>query len=374
MQKQILGAVAAGAILSGGLAGCAQSAVQTPAAGKTAESTDLVAYTSSQEVADAFDTSKLCGDKPLTIGFAMGVGVTWNLTVAAMVEKEAAAACPNVKIVTTDAQGDPQKAASDVNSLVAQGVDGIFTNPLFGAAQIPSMQASVKAGVPFVTFISDGGAQVPSQITDNVKSDQGTNGRLWMKFMDEALDGKGSIVFLGGAPGQPSSLANMDAIKSAMKDYPGLKLVESDMQPANNTAATVRSVMSGLLAKHGGIDAVITDNGTVSAPILDAYKAAGFDPPALAVSATSNGLNCAWKKQHFPFFSTDGNQSPSLVAFRKLLSSINQIPDPEPNVVAPFAVVDTVNDKLPKCDPSTSPDADWSTTLTDDEMRSLFNS
>lgn len=80
-----------------------------------------------------------------------------------MVRKEAQK-CPNVTIQTTDAQADPQKSISDVNSLVAQGVDGIFTNPLFGEAQLPSLRAAVNAGVPVVTFISTGGGKIGTDI------------------------------------------------------------------------------------------------------------------------------------------------------------------------------------------------------------------
>jgi ribose transport system substrate-binding protein len=191
--------------------------------------------------------------------------------------------------------------------------------------------------------------------------------------MNRALKGKGTIAFLGGAPGQPSSLANLEALKAALVKYPGLTLIEPDMQPISNDAATARQVMSALLAKDGRIDGIITDNGTVSAPIIDAYEAAGMEPPALAVSASSNGLNCTWDaKKNFPFYSTDGNHMGSLVALRRVLSEITKVPFNEPDAISSWTVVDTLDGKDPVCDSTASPDADWSTSLTKAEMKALF--
>lgn len=214
-------------------------------------------------------------------------------------------------------------------------------------------------------------ARLAQIFTDTVSLDQPTNGTLWTDFLNRAV-GKGTVVFLGGEPGQPSSVANMNAISEALKAYPDLKLVEKEMVPARNSAAELKRVMAGLLAKHGRIDAVITDNGTVTATVVDAYKDAGFELPAVAVAAASNGLNCTWKKEQFPFFSTDGSHSPALIAFRKLLANINGIKSTESNVIKPWAVVDTKSGLDPKCDESASPDADWSTTLSDAEMTGLF--
>lgn len=361
------------------LAACAPvtdaGTVSSPRTYGIEDGADVASYTSAAELVRAQDTSQFCGDKPVTVGWAMGVGVTWLLTVEAILQKEIKAKCPNMTLVTTDAQGDPQKANSDINSLVAQGVSGIITNPLFGDTQIPALRAAVKAGVPVVTLISDGGAVVGSDITANVPMYQVQNGVLWGDFLNRALRGEGTVVFLGGAPGQPSSLANMEAIKEAFKEYPKLKLVEEDMQPVNNDAAEVRQVVTGLLAKHGRIDAVITDNGTINVPILEAYEAAGFKPPALAVSAASNGLNCAWEaRKNFPYYSTDGNHMGSVVALRRLLAEVTGQVEKfhEPTTISSWTVVDTEAGKSPACISDASPDADWSTSLTENEMKSLF--
>ncbi len=335
---------------------------------------EATTFTSAQDLVDSFDTSTLCGDEELTIAHPRGLGVVWLLTVDAILEEHLKEYCPNVTLVTTDAQADPAKANSDLNSLVAQGVDGVVIDPLFGEAMLPAMQAVKDAGIPIVTYVSSSGATAGQEVTAVGEVDTSANGVLWTEWLNRALDGEGTIVFLGGGPGQPSSLSNMAEIKKNLANYPGLTLVEEEFQPINNDAAEARKVMSALLAKHGRIDAVIGDNGGVAAPILDAYEASGFEPPALAVSAATNGLNCAWEeRQNFPYFSTDGNQRGALSSLRRVLAEINGVEFNQSLTVAPWAVVDTLTPGMePVCDASVSPDIDWTTSLSDAQVKQLF--
>lgn len=335
---------------------------------------EATTFTSSQDLIDSFDTSTLCGDEELTIAHPRGLGVTWLLTIDAILEDHLAEFCPNVTLVVTDAQADPAKANSDLNSLVAQGVDGVVIDPLFGEAMLPAMQAVKDAGIPIVTYVSSSGATAGQEVTAVGEVDTSANGVLFTEFMNRALEGEGTIVFLGGGPGQPSSISNMEAIKKNLENYPGLTLVEEEFQPISNDAAEARKVMSALLAKHGRIDGVIADNGGVVNTVLDAYEASGFEPPALAVSAATNGLNCAWEeRQDYPYFSTDGNHMGSVSSLRRVLAEINGLEFDQSLTVAPWPVVDTLASGMkPKCDASVSPDVDWTTSLSDEKVKQLF--
>ena len=50
-------------------------------------------------------------------------------------------------VIYADAGGDEQKAISDLNGLVAQGVNVIVVNADSGAALLPAIQAATEAGV-----------------------------------------------------------------------------------------------------------------------------------------------------------------------------------------------------------------------------------
>lgn len=330
-------------------------------------------FASAQELVDSFDTSTLCGDEELVIAHPKGVNVGWLITQDAILEDHLAKFCPNVKLVVTDAQFDPAKANSDLNSLIAQGVDGVVIDPLFGESMLPAMKAVKDAGIPIVTYVSSSGAKAGTHVNAVGEVYTPQNGVVWTDFVNRSLDGKGTVVFLGGGPGQPSSISNMENIKKNLKNYPGLELVETEFVPVNNDAAEARKVMTALLAKHGRIDAVIGDNGGVLAPVIEAYDAAGFAPPAFAVSASTNGLNCVWEaRKDYPFFSTDGNHMGSVQSLRKVLAEINGKTFDGALTIAPWVVVDTLAGKEPVCDASVSPDIDWTTSLSQKQMKELF--
>lgn len=374
MMKQMRAtALAAGVVtVALTLVGCAPPAATTGTDTSTADPAALGVYASAQEVEDAYDITKLCGTKPLTIAFAESVTVSYFKTVIALMEREAAK-CSNVTIVTTDALGDPQKANSDINSLVAQDVDGIVTLPLFGPGQIPALKAAVGAGVPVVTILSDIGAKVPTEVTSAVVIDPPSESAIWADFLDRALDGKGTIAFLGTAAGSALSQSRIAGLEEALKAYPGITFATKDIIATNVDKATTRSVMAGLLATYGRIDAIATEDGENGAAILDAYKAAGFDPPTIVTAAGSNGFQCdRLDYPDAPYLSTDGNQSNVYVGLRQLLSAINGIAYSEPTRLSPFVAADTTSGIKPKCDPSVSPDVDWSADLTPKELTEVF--
>jgi ribose transport system substrate-binding protein len=328
-------------------------------------------FESAQQVLDAYPTADLCGDKKLKLAFPAGIVNAWMKQTYQMILDEAAK-CDNISFEITDAQVDQQKAVSDVNSLVAKGVDGIVTLPIFGAAQVPSFRKAMQAGIPVVTFVSPSGGEVGTDVAAHISQDLETYGKGWADWLNTNLK-SGTVLFLGNAPGQPSSEAAFTAFKKALAQYPDLKLVEPDWQPTNNSAATKKQVMAAMLAKHGRIDAVVSDNGAIDSAVIDAYKQAGMKLPYLADANATNGLLCAWDKDKFPLFSWDGSNDEGPVALRRLLATINDIPLKEATTVRPFVSADTTKAGYKsQCDASLSPDVDWSTGLSADQLAKIL--
>lgn len=363
----LIAACAPSATGSGAGSGTAAPSASGSVAGGSAASGSATAdapkqYKSAQEVIDSYDITKLCGDKELHLAFPSGIVNAWMQQTYKMMQNEAAK-CPNiVDFPILDAGVDQQKAVSDVNSLVAQGVDGIVTLPIFGAAQVPSFNKAMAAGIPVVTFVADSSGKVGTDVAAHVSQDLTQYGAGWADWLNKNM-GKGTVVFLGNAPGQPSSQAAFTAFKNALAKYPDIQLVEPEFVPTNNSAVEKKQQMTAMLAKHGRIDAVVTDNGAIDGAVIDAYNQAGMELPFLANANTTNGLSCTWQQKNFPLFSWDGSNDEGVVALRHLLSAVNDIPTTEPVVVKPFVSVDTFGGIAPKCDPSVAPDADWSTGL-----------
>ncbi len=62
-------------------------------------------------------------------------------------------------VVVKDAQLDPQKQVSQMNELLAEGVDVIICSPVFGEALAPSVKQASDQGIPFITVIGSAGPE-----------------------------------------------------------------------------------------------------------------------------------------------------------------------------------------------------------------------
>ncbi|MDH6277812.1 ribose transport system substrate-binding protein [Aurantimicrobium minutum] len=345
------------------LSGCAST---------DATSTGTATEEAGSAVYNTGNIKDFCPDTPTKVGYAKGSNNTWTKTVLAELTK-AAEQCSNItEVIFTDAKGDQQKAISDVDSLVAQGVQVLIVQPEFGAAQLPSIQAATDAGVKVVSFISDPGGTPGTDYVTFVNHDVKYIGEQQAAFFNKALNGKGKIVFLGGTPGAASSVTFFDAFKEALKAYPGLSLVEDNFVVTNWDPGEKKKVMTALLAKYGRIDGVVSDYTTTDTGVIDAYTEAGVALPALAGQASANVNGCQWEKSNFAFFTLDGTTTTVEIALRKALAAYVGKDNPEPSRPQLPIFIDTTSGKNPKCSTVLPPDADLSSSLTEAELKKML--
>ena len=92
----------------------------------------------------------------MTDGFG---GNSWRLVTTASAKDEAAK-CPSVTAFEyADGQGDTQKAISDIQGMVAKGVDALVVFPDAGEAMLPALRSAYKAGVVTVPYRVDPGGE-----------------------------------------------------------------------------------------------------------------------------------------------------------------------------------------------------------------------
>jgi ribose transport system substrate-binding protein len=360
--------LAGGAFLSVAalLVGCASTDPGTNTAGEGQTQEGVSEYGTG-------DITPFCPESEAKVAYAKPSDNTWTKTVLAEIRDEASKCKTITDVIFANAQGDQQKAVSDVQSLVAQNVAAIVVQPDFGAAQVPSIAAANAAGVGTIPLISDPNGQVGADYSTIVRYDYDYVGKSQVAWLDKVLGGKGTVVFLGGTPGAASSKSTFDGVVKAMKEYPGLKLVEERVVDTNWDPGEKRRVMSGLLAQHGRIDAVITDYGAIDSSVMEAYLDAGLELPALATQASGNATGCTWEKNKFDYFSLDGSTSLGRIALRHALAVTKGVSNPEPADGIQLPVfIDTADGKNPTCQPDLPGDADLSTSLPLDQLKKLL--
>ena len=145
----------------------------------------------------------------LTIGLAWDGINPWRQTSRA--ETTAAAIqSPEVKKVVYSLGEDVPKLLANINSMIAQRVDILIINTVYGAAVLPAVQAAKRANVAIIQVGSPMPDQVVSQLSGQASEDLCTPQELTADALIKQQP-KGTYGLYTGIPGnnsaQPGSLA-----------------------------------------------------------------------------------------------------------------------------------------------------------------------
>jgi ribose transport system substrate-binding protein len=323
--------------------------------------------------------TNFCGTKPLTVALADGFGGnSWRKITRKLFEVDAAK-CPNIKkVIYTDAQNDPQKAISDINSLVAQHVNVIVTFPDAGPALLPTIQKATAAGVKVVPFVASPGGVPGKDYVDFVAEDITTYGSALANWTINAMHGTGNLVMLGGIAGNSYSQGVYEGVVKAVKAHPGVRLLDTGGPVATDwEPGKTQQVVAGLITKYGKIDGIVSDYGGGSVGGVRAFIAAGKPLPVWSAN-DSNEFACLWYQYHpsQPSYQIATESSRNWivdVALHKGLAAANGIVDTEPDTFNLQIIEDSTDPaKQPTCNKQLPPDAILSSGLTVPQLQSLF--
>lgn len=196
----------------------------------------------------------------------------------------------NIELVLVDSEDSVEKQLSDVDTMIAQGVDGILLNCLSFEGSSSAVVACKNAGIPLVEFIS---------YTENedyatfVGTDVKTSGIMAMDLVAEALEEKGKLFEIQGVIGHTAQINRGAGIAEALEKYPDIELVES--QSGEFSKDKAMAVTEAWLAKYpeGEINAIVAHNDQMALGALNACQAAnrteikivGIDGDAEALQA-----------------------------------------------------------------------------------------
>jgi ribose transport system substrate-binding protein len=212
-------------------------------------------------------------EKQLTIGVAsFTLAAPYFVGMTEAVEK-AAAQAGNVKVITTDANGDATKLTSDVEDLVARGVDGLIISagPLESAPA--ALNSAEQNDIPTVL--------VDRKLTgDNYTSwigpDNEAIGKQDGEYLAERLGGKGKVVIIRGGPADNTiGLARTNGLLSGLEGSG----IETTKAPEFGEWGTDggQKVMEDVLASTKDIDAVFCENDSMCLGAQKAIRDAGRD-------------------------------------------------------------------------------------------------
>jgi ABC-type sugar transport system substrate-binding protein len=370
-RRVVIGATAVAA-LSLAMAACSSGSSSAGGSGAGGSGAGGSGNSSSGGSSAVSSKNPWCGPQKASIALADGFGDnTWReLTRYSAVT--VAAQCPSVTEYTyANGEGNTQKAISDINSLVAQGVNAIVEFPDAGQAMLPALTKAYQAGTIVVPYRVSPGGTAGQNYNAYISTDFTSAGVLWGNDVATALNGKGNVVFLGGPPANSQSLAEYQGLESVFKKYPGIHLL--GQQPYNVTnwdPAMTQQVVSSLLSKYPTIDAVVSDFGTALAASFPEFQKAGRQIPVIATE-DGNSLGCDYLSTHasdpgFKLFTVSSQTWMVEYAMRYAIALATKGHVPSSTVVPQqnFENSVTGSPSKPQCDSSLPPTAIMSSGLT----------
>lgn len=209
---------------------------------------------------------------------------------------EAEGSKQNVRTFVADGNGDVAKVNSDIEDLLAKGVDGLIMNISPLEALPGGMAAIKKAGKPLVLVNRKlkGGDYDAWIGVDNFNTAAGVG-----EVIAKQMGGKGHLLMIRGGPEDNSTgNARRDGVLSKVKGS-GVKVTFAPEFGRWTEDGGIR-VMEDMLAKHKDIDAVFCEGDVMclgaQKAIADAGRTAqikifGFDGQKAAIEQIMKGTN-----------------------------------------------------------------------------------
>ena len=330
------------------------------------------------------ESGEWCGEEGITLGVQDGGGLNnWSKESQEQVQMTAKE-CPAVeKEIVVDADFEPQKAVSGIQSMISQGANAIVLIPDSGnCAEVPAMRQAMQRDIVVVPWAADPCGTEGTDYTKYIDWDTKAAGREWAEWVIEQMGGKGKLLYEGGPAGNTVSSNAAEAIAEVVEENPGVELVEpisGEEWPVTNwDPAETKKLTSAILAKHPEIDGLINDYGASVEAELQAFQAAGRKIPAVAASE-SNALSCTWQEEkekgnEFPLMTISSRNWLGRYAAQFAIAEATGGTPPALKNGGIFSLgqwENSVSGKKPECKPSASPEASFSNEMTEAETAKI---
>jgi len=185
--------------------------------------------------------------KTITIGVSLAGYSTdfWSSYVA--FEKAAAGKYKVSLVGPISANGDAGKQATQIKTLIDQGVNALIINPVDSAAIAPTLDYAASKKVPVVSVDV---APTKGKVFMIVRADNLLYGQAACKYIGTHAKGPGHVAMLEGDLASINGLDRKNGFLTCIKAYPNLKVAEYatkwDTPTAVNDAKTAISTYSDL--------------------------------------------------------------------------------------------------------------------------------
>jgi ABC-type sugar transport system substrate-binding protein len=188
--------------------------------------------------------------KPLTIGVSIpSLGSPYFVNQVYGYITEAKATGVGLTILAANGYEDLQGQINQIENLIQKGVDALLIAPISAEALVAMSEEAINKGIP-VYF--NGEAALTHKLSGYICENDFDFGFKGVDWLAKKMGGKGKVVFLPGPAGNTYTEAINKGAHAALKNYPGMKLVDEKWGNAEDPAVG-QSVAENMLARHPDI-------------------------------------------------------------------------------------------------------------------------
>lgn len=192
-----------------------------------------------------------------------------------------------VKYKSYDGNNDAATQLSQVETMIADGVDAIILNPQDADACSACVDAADEAGIPIIgvnTMVNN------DKLTAYVGSQDVSAGEDIMKYMIDYMKKDAfNIVVIEGPMGQSAQLQRMEGIENVLKDYPDIQILAQNT--ANWSRSEAMTLMETWITTYGDdIDAAVSENDEMALGAREAIEAQSMDIPCIGIDGITDAV------------------------------------------------------------------------------------
>jgi ribose transport system substrate-binding protein len=168
---------------------------------------------------------------------------------------------------------------SQIEDVTTKKPQAVVFIPVDSKAMVPGVQKMNAAGIPVVNIVDH---SIGGEIVSWIGADEYVMALSTGRYLLQKMNGKGQVIIIEGVGGSLGSAERVRGFKTAISEYPDVKLLAS--QPGNFQRLQALQVTENLLQAHPTVDAIMAANDAMALGVIEALDAA--DRKALVV-----GLN-----------------------------------------------------------------------------------
>ena len=245
---------------------------------------DLLSATST-ELTPADEYKK---DGPWKIGVSFGgVGNTWIVQMHQEMKYEATLHPEIGEFLFVEANWEPAKQVSDLEDMLASGVDAIIVGPISTPLVVNQVNKAIEMGIPVITFGATNGELAS---TVEIMGGGEAFGLVGGEYLNEKLGGKGNIWAFRGVAGVGEEEARYAGFRKGIE---GSELQITNEVFADWNYAKSKQLCENLVLSGQQVDGIWFSGAESTRACIDVFKETGT-PLVPMTGEGNNGFMRIW--------------------------------------------------------------------------------